>query len=180
MKPLELAKHFRSKVHIGDDDCIYGYVPYDKESVELTRNGKKFTEILRSESFLWDNVACLVEHSVSNWLGSTLENNLFLRNEQDGLYFRVKLQDTALARDVMEKVQQGKLRVSPAFECLEETEENGLRTIHRAHLLEISLVDSPAYPQTSACMAVPGHRRAIKDKYAGLRWTDEAEFKLNY
>jgi uncharacterized protein len=120
------------------------------------------------------DVVCLFNHSDSAVLGRTTAGTLRLSEDSRGLKFECDLPATSAGRDTYESVQRGDLNgcsfafmVDDARMCdyKEEEiddEEGGIRGIVNratraiirtirdfAHLIDVSVVTHPAYPQTS-------------------------------
>jgi HK97 family phage prohead protease len=115
------------------------------------------------------DIKMLYGHNAQSILGSTFAQTLGLREDNQGLAFRCQLPDTATGREVAELCRRGDLReCSFGFRCEDEDwndEEDPddvrsrrkipVRTVLRAHVLEVSAVAFPAYPQTSVGIDAP-------------------------
>lgn len=108
------------------------------------------------------NVTALFNHNENMILGRS-GVNLELEIDSIGLKFRVKPTDTSYSRDLMENIRQGIVnQCSFAFtvaksseaEDWKESEEDGveyIRTIKKIDkLYDVSVVTTPAYPDTEA------------------------------
>ena len=74
---------------------------------------------------------------------------LVLEDDADSLRFTATLPDTPRAAQAMADVRAGLLRgASVAMEVMRERFEGTLRVIEKARIVAVSLVDSPAYPQS--------------------------------
>lgn len=93
----------------------------------------------------------LTEHTQQNILARVSAGNLRVDEDAVGLRFTVELPDTQLGRDVRELVGRGILRgMSFSFAPIKDTwPEKGKRVVHDLTAYEISIVSTPAYPQTS-------------------------------
>lgn len=93
----------------------------------------------------------LTEHTQQNILARVSAGNLRVDEDAVGLRFTVELPDTQLGRDVRELVGRGILRgMSFSFASIRDTwPEKGKRVVHDLTAYEISIVSTPAYPQTS-------------------------------
>ncbi|KAA0944159.1 HK97 family phage prohead protease [Sporosarcina sp. ANT_H38] len=108
-----------------------------------------FTETLDNEDqrFLWS-------HDTSKVLGRTKNNTLRLSEDEIGLRFELDLPNTTLGNDTYESIKRGDVDgVSFGFqmrkqEMDESDEDNIVRTVVQAKLLEVSAVAFPAYPDS--------------------------------
>lgn len=97
----------------------------------------------------------LTEHTQQNVLARVTAGNLSVEEDSVGLRFSVELPDTQLARDVRELVARKVLRgMSFSFASIRDSwPERGKRVVHDLTAYEISIVASPAYPQTSVLVS---------------------------
>ena len=109
-----------------------------------------------SERFLRDSisehesgVSFYFQHNKEGLLGNTLSKTLRVTSDERGLKYSIKLPDTSLGRDVRELIKRGDLQgVSVGFISEKENFTGNERTISKATLFEISLVDKPAHKTT--------------------------------
>jgi HK97 family phage prohead protease len=98
----------------------------------------------------------LVGHDINRVLARTKNQTLELKEDDRGLFYRVKLPNTTLGNDSYESVKRGDVDgISVGFRMLDEEwdesdEANITRTVTKANLPEISLTAWPAYESTSA------------------------------
>lgn len=141
-----------------DSVVLDGYVNVtQRESRELSSPTGKFVEQIMPRTFeralaTNPNVDLLFNHDSNRKLGSTVEGNLDLREDNIGLRATATITDSA----VMEKAKNGELQGwSFGFQSLKDTWENradGMRkrSIEEMFLAEISILDkTPAYIATS-------------------------------
>jgi HK97 family phage prohead protease len=100
------------------------------------------------------DIRALHEHQAARILGRTTAGTLDLRIEQQGLRALIDLSDAPTATDVGAAVSRRDVRgMSFAFVGAEDdwrvVDKQLERTIVGLHLLEVSAVGDPAYPQTS-------------------------------
>jgi len=140
-------------------DKIGGYASvYDAPSHPLTfrgiNGGKPFTERVARGAFdssLGNNISLLVGHDSRDLLANTKSGLLQLRSDQHGLAFEVTLPDTQRAKDVRSLVDAGVFsEMSFGFQVIADSWVGNTRTLSQVALREISLVETGAYPQTSA------------------------------
>jgi HK97 family phage prohead protease len=140
-------------------DKIGGYASvYDAPSHPLTirgiNGGKPFTEKVARGAFdssLGNNISLLVGHDSRDLLANTKSGLLQLRSDQRGLAFEVTLPDTQRAKDVRSLVDAGVFsEMSFGFQVIADSWVGNTRTLSQVALREISLVETGAYPQTSA------------------------------
>ena len=135
-------------------------VLYDKE------NRKLFREVIAPEAInealiASSDIKLVVDHSREKLLARSRngKGSLRLSIREDGLYFECDCPNTTLGHDMYELIQRGDYsQMSFAFIDGKErgditwdfSEEIPTRTVHRiAELLDISIVQSPAFEQTS-------------------------------
>lgn len=141
-----------------NDSKISGLaIPYNTYTKVITRDGFFFERIARGalKQTISDGhvIGCLVGHDEDSFLGDT-RKNLVLHDREDGLYFELTLENER-AMKMAEGVRRGFFdKCSFEFRKVDFKDEilGGMkwRTIHQLELFEISLVDRPAYRQTSA------------------------------
>jgi hypothetical protein len=69
------------------------------------------------------------------------------REEPSGLYIEARVADTTPGRDAVELIRTGVAEgLSVSFRSVKEREVRGVREVTEAVLLEVSVVDEPAYP----------------------------------
>ena len=72
------------------------------------------------------------------------------------------LPETSTCDEVLTLIKNGVLRgLSMEFRCLREDHVDGVREIHKAELVRVSVVDDPAYPQSTVTAAT---------RNVALRW----------
>jgi HK97 family phage prohead protease len=106
------------------------------------------------------DVCCLINHDQSSVLGRTASGTLSLSRASNGLSFDCETPDTSYARDLAACMERGDIdRCSFAFTVpvggavwSTDPETGGeIRTVKRiARLYDVSVVTTPAYPQTSS------------------------------
>ena len=140
-------------------DKIGGYASvYDAPSHPLTvrgiNGGKPFTEKVARGAFdnsLRSNISLLVGHDSRDLLANTKSGLLELNSDAHGLAFSVTLPDTELARSTRSLVDAGVLsEMSFGFNVISDSWSGSTRTLTQVRLLEVSIVENGAYPQTSA------------------------------
>ena len=102
-------------------------------------------------------IRALLNHDATKELGDTREGSLRVWQDERWVWFSLRPRDTALGREVVEKVRAGKIGVSIGYSEL--AGHNGHHDLDPRHLIteaelgEISLTEDPAYPETSAWIA---------------------------
>lgn len=107
-----------------------------------------------------EDVRALRNHDSGMLLGRTASNTLRLSQDDQGLKFNLDIPDTSYARDMCALISRGDIRgMSFGFRVAKGDDKWGkaqgggaLRTVNRAKLGEVSVVDNPAYTQTSLSM----------------------------
>ena len=140
-------------------DKIGGYASvYDAPSHPLTvrgiNGGKLFTEKVARGAFdnsLRSNISLLVGHDSRDFLANTKSGLLQLNSDAHGLAFEVTLPDTQRAKDIRALVDANVLsEMSFGFNVIADSWSGSTRTLTQVRLLEVSIVENGAYPQTSA------------------------------
>lgn len=161
MNPYENYR-FQSGVSIrgaeGEAQKITGMaIPYDQWTTIRTQDGLFLEKIQRgalTETLAKGNVIDMhVNHERRTMIGST-STNLTLFDRPDGLYFEL-IADNEKAFRMIDGVRTGFFdKCSFEFRKTDWLDEDLggfiFRTIKKMELYEISLVDDPAYKQTSA------------------------------
>jgi len=138
---------------------LTGYAAvYDAPShplvVRSVNGGKPFTERVARGAFdqsLRGNISLLVGHDRRELLANTKSQRLKLASDERGLAFDVQLPDTQRAKDVYALVDSGVLsEMSFGFVVRSDAWKGSERTLTQVDLREVSIVESGAYPQTSA------------------------------
>ncbi len=139
-------------------------VAYDSPSNTMFDIAKrqKYKEVILHGAIDFENqdVRCLFSHDNRYVLGRTKNNTLKLETRDDGLYFAVDIPNTTWASDLSKSVKRGDIdKMSFGFYPLESRwlddsatmQKYGMavKEISKLHLVEISIVSSPAYSQTS-------------------------------
>lgn len=115
---------------------------------------EQFSKGAFTESLTNDNQLALWAHDTTKVLGNTKSGTLRLYEDDVGLRFELDLGNTTLANDAYETIKRGDIDgVSFGFRMIkqewdENDQENIVRTIHKAKLMEISPVAFPAYPDS--------------------------------
>lgn len=121
-----------------------------------------------------DNTFLLFNHNTDHVLGNTKSGTLQLTNTDDGLRFRAELPDTQRARETFTLIKRGDISgMSFAFTTKADTWNTNISPAQRTvksigSLSEISIVPTPAYPQTQVsarAMNFLQECRGCKSKY---------------
>jgi HK97 family phage prohead protease len=168
MKKNQETRRAKVKLEVrtdGDEESqvIEGYALKFNRASEVLGWFRKFREKIDPHALdeaSMDNVVATFNHDQNQILGRT-GVNLDLSVDNIGLKFRLKPVDTTLTRDMLENIKAGIInQCSFAFtipdsddaEDWEESEEDGVdydRTIRKIdHLYDVSVVTTPAYPDT--------------------------------
>ena len=148
-----------------DHDVITGYALKFNKPSEVLGGFCRFVEQIAPtalDNADMSNVVATINHDQNQVLGRT-GVNLTLEPDDIGLKFTVKPTDTSFARDLMANVRAGVINqcsfaftVAPGEDAEEwdESTRDGVgyeRTIRKIdHLYDVSVVTTPAYPDTEA------------------------------
>lgn len=119
---------------------------------------------------LGGDVVALVDHNPSMLLGRSTSGTLRLSVDDHGLAFEVDLPDTQVGRDTRELVRRGDL-AGCSFTAAVGTVERGKGGVtHTAfsRLVDVSVVTSPAYPETSV-VARSASQQSLRAQLASIR-----------
>jgi uncharacterized protein len=126
----------------------------------------------------YPDVLALVEHDTHKVLGRTKNGTLRIVEDERGLRVEIDPADTSYARDLMALVKRGdvagmsfRFRPFPGGFDVDMGQSPPVRTLRSVRLKEVSVVVSPAYPDTSVLMrdlasAKEDNRRLIRLRLA--------------
>lgn len=129
-----------------------------------TIDSRAFDRSLSSER----SVGLYWNHDISALPLTTTRSGLTLEADSEGIKFSARLADTTQARDVAALLADGSLDGSMSFGFVAQRDEwtDGdrykERTIREAVLVECSLVDVGAYPNSRAALKNPRRNRALR------------------
>lgn len=153
---------------------INGYAIVFNQRSQLLGNFYEVIDPYALEGLDLSNVLCLYDHDDSKILGRTRSNTLQLEVDDRGLKFQVEVPNTSYGNDLYSLCERGDIsecsfgflvnQEDPTAQVIEKLDENTyLRTIHKIDkLVEVSIVASPAYTQTTASIK-RDYEDAIKD-----------------
>lgn len=145
-----------------DGRTLAGYAAvYGQDSREIVEGGRKFTERIAPGAFNetlanGSDVKLYYNHDSSMPLARTRSKTLTLKSDRNGLAFTASLPDTTLGNDVRALIERGDLsgEMSFGFHVIEDSwsKDRSQRLVKRAALVEVSIVQDAAYPQTSSSL----------------------------
>ena len=145
-----------------DGRTLAGYAAvYGQDSREIVENGRKFVERIAPGAFnetlsSGADVKLFYNHDASMPLARTRSGTLKLRSDRNGLAFEATLPETTLGNDVRALLERGDLsgEMSFGFYVSEDSwnKDRSQRLVKRAQLVEVSIVQDAAYPQTSSSL----------------------------
>ena len=145
-----------------DGRTLAGYAAvYGQDSREIVEGGRKFTERIAPGAFnetlsSGADVKLYYNHDASMPLARTRSKTLTLRSDRSGLAFSAELPDTTLGRDIKTLLERGDLsgEMSFGFFVTEDSwnKDRTQRLVKKALLVEVSIVQDAAYPQTSSSL----------------------------
>lgn len=159
LAPLEAELRFDATGR----DRLAGYVvKWKQRSLPLAGGFRE--EIARgafSDSIRAGQVIAVMSHDPDLVFARQSDGTLVLHEDAVGLHATMYLGDDELQRSAWHAVRSARLcQCSFSFRVWSDSFRNELaervRTVHRAELIEVSLVTSPAYPQPG-CAVRPGH-----------------------
>ena len=145
-----------------DGRTVAGYAAvYGQDSREIVENGRKFVERIAPGAFnetlsSGSDVKLYYNHDTSMPLARTRSGTLTLKSDRNGLAFTASLPETTLGNDVRTLLERGDLtgEMSFGFYVMEDSwsKDRSQRLVKKAQLVEVSLVQDAAYPQTSSSL----------------------------
>lgn len=145
-----------------DGRTLAGYAAvYGQDSREIVEGGRKFIERIAPGAFnetlsTRADVKLYYNHDASMPLARTRSGTLNLRSDRNGLAFEATLPDTTLGNDVRALLERGDLsgEMSFGFYVTEDSwnKDRTQRLVKKASLVEVSIVQDAAYPQTSSSL----------------------------
>lgn len=135
-------------------------VPYGKWSREISEPfAPQFREKIARGAFgdlAGADIKLLWNHNPGALLARTRSGTLTITDTAAGLRFSADLADTTVGRDVRELIARGDLsgEMSFGFHVIEDSwsKDRSQRLVKRAALVEVSIVQDAAYPQTSSSL----------------------------
>ena len=134
-------------------------VVFDSPSKPITELGRTFVERIAPNAFgasASGDVKLYYNHDARMPLARTKSGTLTLDSRADGLHYSATLPETTLGNDVRALLERGDLTGEMSFGFYVERDTwNAKRTerrIESARLVEISLVQDPAYDLTSSSL----------------------------
>ena len=145
-----------------DGRTLAGYAAvYNQESHELVEHGRSFVERIAPGAFnetlrAGDDVKLYYNHDASMPLARTKSGTLKLTSDRQGLAFSATLPETTLGNDVRALIERGDLTGEMSFGFYVEEDSwnksRNERLVKRAKLVEVSIVQDAAYPQTTSSL----------------------------
>jgi HK97 family phage prohead protease len=145
-----------------DGRTLAGYAAvYGQDSREIVEGGRRFVERIAPGAFNETlsskaDVKLYYNHDASMPLARTRSGTLTLKSDRNGLAFTASLPETTLGNDVRALIERGDLSGEMSFGFIvSEDSWNKNRTerlVKRAQLIEVSIVQDAAYPQTSSSL----------------------------
>ena len=145
-----------------DGRTLSGYAAvYGQDSREIVEGGRKFVERIAPGAFnetlsSGADVKLYYNHDASMPLARTKSGTLTLKSDRNGLAFTASLPETTLGNDIRALIERGDLTGEMSFGFyVSEDSWNKNRTerlVKRAQLVEVSIVQDAAYPQTSSSL----------------------------
>ena len=152
-----------------DGRTLAGYAAvYGQDSREIVEGGRRFTERIAPGAFndslsAGADVKLYYNHDTSMPLARTRSKTLTLKSDRNGLSFTASIPDTTLGNDIKTLIERGDLsgEMSFGFIVTEDSwsKDRSSRLVKRAQLLEVSIVQDAAYPQTSSSL------RSVSEAY---------------
>ena len=152
----------RSEKDKNGERIISGYAIVFNQRSELLGNFYEYIDKNSLDDVDLSDVKCLVNHDYSKILGGTKSDTLFLKVDEKGLKFSVRIPETSYGNDIYESVRRGDINQCSFSFIIDDKDataqeitrlEKGVyeRTVKKIDkLIEVSVVTIPAYKQTTA------------------------------
>lgn len=162
MKNIELRMNSFNVIENDDEGklIVSGYVNETGKQSHLLGNKKKFKETIQKGAFTralskGNDIHFLAEHDENKILASTRNGSLTLKEDEKGLLMTAEISDTSYGRDYHTLIKDGILRNMSFGFTVDKDKWRKLndgtytREVSELTLYEVSVVTSPAYPQSS-------------------------------
>ena len=166
MQTRSISGAFKTRTEEGGDLYIEGYFSVFDSNYDLWPGASESVARGAFSDALEGDVRALVDHETRLVLGRTTANTLELREDNHGLWGRIKInRDDSDAMNLYARVQRGDItQCSFGFSILDEETENREDgsvhwTIRKVKLYEVSVCTFPAYEETS----VSARKRDLED-----------------
>lgn len=161
-----ISKRSISTDHAIEGRTLSGYAAlYNSKSKVISERGATFRETISPNAFAdtlksGADVKLYYNHDSGMPLARTSAKTLSISSDETGLRFSAELPDTTLGNDVRVLLGRGDLtgEMSFGFRVVSDTwnSDRTERTINSAQLLEISIVQDAAYPNTYSALRSAG------------------------
>ena len=155
MQTRSISGAFKTRTEEGGDLYIEGYFSVFDSNYDLWPGASESVARGAFSETLDRDVRALVDHETRLVLGRTTANTLELREDNHGLWGRIKInRDDSDAMNLYARVQRGDItQCSFGFSILDEETENREDgsvhwTIRKVKLYEVSVCTFPAYEDT--------------------------------
>jgi HK97 family phage prohead protease len=130
--------------------AIYGSLSEDLGGFREKLNPGTFTRSLREQT----DIRALVEHNDLLLIGRTSAGTLKVTEDERGLAVEITPPNTSVGRDLIENIRVGNLdKMSFRFNTRSDkwlkTDDGTIRELSDVDLIEVSVVSTPAYKDTS-------------------------------
>jgi HK97 family phage prohead protease len=165
---------------------IVGWLSYNSVSSSIkNENGKWFKETIKPyafrDSLKEKDIPVCLGHDQNDVLASKAMGNLAIEEKENGISIRFRVPNNALGDEVINLIDSRKIAgVSPSFYVQDETwnDNKSFRKIHKAELIELSLVDQPAYLASCAALQARKHKENKIKSYPGIYYEPKTEIKM--
>tara|TARA_R100000541_G_scaffold27601_4_gene36893 strand:- start:1599 stop:2177 length:579 start_codon:yes stop_codon:yes gene_type:complete len=168
------CKELRSSLNEKGENVVVGYAAvFDQLSEDLGG----FKEKINQRAFdkvLENDVVALLNHDNNIVFGRTTSGTLKLSVDERGLISEITMPNTQAAKDTIELMKRGDIsKMSFGFyvdkDDWKESERGFVREVKEVkRLTDVSLVTTPAYPQTSAAVRSLDIYKSVKNKSLDL------------
>jgi len=167
-----MRRELRAQIQPSEDGTLRGYAAlYDTWSLPISERGRTFRErIQRGALAPADNVSLWWQHDPKQPLANTKSGTLSIAEDQRGISFVADLGTSPRAEEIRDLVRRGVVsEMSIGFTVEADAWDGGTsRTVTRATLHEVSLVENAAYPGTYAEVRKEQRPMSIKSDRARI------------
>jgi len=174
-----MRREIRAKLTAGSGNRIKGYAAlFDQWSLPIAERGKVFRERIQRGALQPEpNVSMWWMHDSKNPLANTRSGTLTISEDEKGIAFDADLGSSARADEIRDLVARGVVSEMSIGFTVEADAWDGLasRTVTKAKLHEVSLVENAAYPGTFAEVRQEKKPMGLKENRARV-----AELRAEY
>ncbi len=129
---------------------LHGHAAVFDAVTDIGRHRERISRGAFKDTISRDDIRALINHDPQYVLGRNKSGTLKLAEDEKGLAVEINLPDTTYARDLLESIRRGDVsQMSIGFRTVQDSfDKDGVRTLEKLKLFDVSPVTFPAYPET--------------------------------